>query len=87
MHSFNNNNGTITRNKTLFLVPWEKQREKTQHQRTGVEKLNTHIINSKQCPKMIQKVLQKMTNTQYKLSGFPKGGKKNQLVIAFFSLL
>lgn len=36
---------------------------------------------------MIQKVLQKMTNTQYKLSGFPKGGKKNQLVIAFFSLL
>lgn len=27
VHSFNNNNGTVTRNKTLSLVPWEKQRK------------------------------------------------------------
>lgn len=48
MHSFNDNYGTVTMNKALSLGPGEKQREKTQHQRTIVEKLNMHIINSKQ---------------------------------------
>lgn len=64
VHSLNNHYGTVTMNKGLSQEPWKKQRNRELQLRR--ENTHTSLTLNKQRiqgPQMIQKVLQKTTNT------------------------